>query len=80
MKYKMTTIVTNQEAKTYRFKFSKGFLENLKEFTRIHKFDDPKIFKESFGIWQEENKETILRETYSVYIFFFLHCQIYKKA
>ena len=63
MKYKMTTIVTKQEAKTYRFKFSKGFLENLKEFTRIHKFDDPKIFKESFGIWQEENKETILRET-----------------
>ena len=63
MKYKMTTIVTKQEAKTYKFKFSKGFLENLKEFTRIHKFDDPKIFKESFGIWQEENKETILRET-----------------
>lgn len=63
MKYKMTTIVTKQEAKTYRFKFSKGFIENLKEFTRIHKFDDPKIFKESFGIWQEENKETISRET-----------------
>ena len=33
MKYKMTTIVTKQEAKTYRFKFSKGFIENLKEFT-----------------------------------------------
>ena len=59
----MNTIGTKQEAKTYRFKFSKGFLENLKEFTRIHKFDDPKIFKESFGIWQEENKETISRET-----------------
>jgi hypothetical protein len=50
------------EGKTYRYKFSKAFLENLKEFTRIHKFDDPKIFKENFDEWKDENKEVIARE------------------
>tara|TARA_B100000886_G_scaffold339964_1_gene307174 strand:- start:13976 stop:14512 length:537 start_codon:yes stop_codon:yes gene_type:complete len=48
--------------KTYRFKFSKDFLEILKEFTRIHKFDEAKIFKENFNEWKDENKEVINRE------------------
>ena len=48
--------------KTYRYKFSKGFLENLKEFTRIHKFDEAKVFKEHFEEWKDENKEIISRE------------------
>tara|TARA_B100000963_G_scaffold325866_1_gene312433 strand:+ start:787 stop:1323 length:537 start_codon:yes stop_codon:yes gene_type:complete len=48
--------------KTYRFKFSKDFLENLKEFTRIHKFDDAKVFKENFDEWKDENKDVISRE------------------
>ena len=48
--------------KTYRFKFSKDFLEILKEFTRIHKFDEAKIFKENFNEWKDENKEVISRE------------------
>jgi len=49
-------------SKTYRYKFSKGFIENLKEFTRIHKYDEAKIFKENFDEWKEENKEIIQRE------------------
>ena len=48
--------------KTYRFKFSKDFLENLKEFTRIHKFDNAKVFKENFNEWKDENKDVISRE------------------
>ena len=48
--------------KIYRFKFSKGFLEFLKEFTRIHKFDETKVFKEKFDEWKEENIEVINRE------------------
>ena len=48
--------------KTYRFKFSKDFLENLKEFTRIHKFDNAKVFKENFNEWKDENKDVIRRE------------------
>ena len=58
----MSTQTEKPMSKTYRFKFSKGFLENLKEFTRIHKFDQPKAFKENFEIWKEENDETVSRE------------------
>ena len=59
----MSAQTDTMSAKTYRFKFSKGFLEHLKEFTRIHKFDDAKIFKEHFDEWKEENVEIINRET-----------------
>lgn len=48
--------------KTYRYKFSKGFIEELKEFTRIHKYDEAKVFKEHFDEWKEENQEIIQRE------------------
>ena len=58
----MSTQLEKPMSKTYRFKFSKGFLENLKEFTRIHKFDQPKAFKENFETWKEENDETVSRE------------------
>ena len=59
----MSAQTDTTSAKIYRFQFSKGFLENLKEFTRIHKFDDAKIFKEHFDEWKEENSEIITRET-----------------
>ena len=59
----MSAQTDTTSAKIYRFKFSKGFLEVLKEFTRIHKFDDAKIFKEHFDEWKEENSEIITRET-----------------
>jgi hypothetical protein len=59
----MSAQTDTTSAKIYRFKFSNGFLEHLKEFTRIHKFDDAKIFKEHFDEWKEENNEIINRET-----------------
>ena len=58
----MSAQMNTAPAKTYRFKFSKGFLEDLKEFTRIHKFDEAKVFKEKFDEWKEENSEIIARE------------------
>ena len=36
---------TKTNAKTYRYKFSKDFLVNLKEFSRIHKFMSPRYLK-----------------------------------
>ena len=59
----MSAQTDTTSAKIYRFKFSNGFLEHLKELTRIHKFDDAKIFKEHFDEWKEENNEIINRET-----------------
>ena len=58
----MSTQPVTSVSKTYRYKFSNEFLENLKEFTRIHKFDDAKVFKENFETWKEDNDETITRE------------------
>ena len=58
----MSAQTETKTIKTYRYKFSKGFLEDLKEFTRIHKFDEAKVFKEHFDEWKDENKEIINRE------------------
>jgi len=48
--------------KTYRYKFSGDFLEHLKEFSRIHRFDDSVTFKDNWEIWCKENKKIIETE------------------
>ena len=53
---------TKPSAKTYRYKFSSEFLVNLKDFARIHKFDEPSAFKDNWKIWCDENKEIIKEE------------------
>ena len=58
----MSSQIQQPANKTYRYKFSKGFIEELKEFTRIHKYDEAKVFKEHFEEWKDENKEIIQRE------------------
>ena len=54
---------TKPSAKTYRYKFSKDFLVNLKEFSRIHKFDEPQVFKDSWEEWCKTNKTIIDQES-----------------
>ena len=51
-----------QKVKTYRFKFTNEFLECLKDFSRIHRFDDSNSFKDNWEIWCDENKEIIDNE------------------
>lgn len=46
----------------YRFKFSDEMIERMKEFSRIHKFDDRNDFKESWQTWTKENSNTIDKE------------------
>ena len=41
----MTTLNAKTSFKTYRYKFSKGFLETLKEFTRNNNFDEARCLK-----------------------------------
>lgn len=50
------------KVKTYRFKFSTEFLECLKDFSRIHRFDDTVSFKDNWEIWCKENKEIVDNE------------------
>jgi len=54
----------NMDTKTkiYRFKFSPKFLEYLKDFSRIHRFDTAGAFKDNWEIWCDENKDIIEEE------------------
>lgn len=48
---------------TFRYKFSENFMGPLTEFARVHKFDDPKIFKENWQDWIKDNKELVNTES-----------------
>jgi hypothetical protein len=47
----------------YRFNFDNGIVSILKNFSKIHQYDDIETYKESWKLWVDENKETINRET-----------------
>lgn len=51
-----------RESKIYRFKFSENFLEILQQFSHLHQYDTPKIFKENYSKFTEEYKDIIIRE------------------
>ena len=50
------------EKKTYRFKFSTGFLEILTRFSIIHRYDVPKDFKEAFELFKDTFKNEVQSE------------------
>ena len=52
----------NAKTKIYRHKFSPKFLEYLKEFSRIHRYDTADAFKDNWEIWCDENKDIIEEE------------------
>ena len=60
----MMSDTKKKAAKTYRYKFSDKFLVHLKEYSRIHKFDDAPAFKDNWQIWCDENKEIIKTESH----------------
>ena len=51
------------KTKIYRFKFSPKFLEYLRYFSRIHRFDTAGGFKDNWEIWCDENKDIIEEES-----------------
>ena len=52
----------NAKTKIYRHKFSPKFLEYLKDFSRIHRYDTAGTFKDNWEIWCDENKDIIEEE------------------
>ena len=48
---------------TFRYKFSENFMGPLTEFARVHKFDDPKIFKEHWDDWIKSNNDLVKTES-----------------
>ena len=66
----MSSEISNpvSKGKIFRFKFSQNFLPFLEEFARLHRYDDPKMFKERWKYWIEEHKDLINREKNSLEI------------
>ena len=52
----MSTTIQNQTP-IYRFKFSQDFTELLFQFSKVHQYDDRKVFKEEWEKWVEENRD-----------------------
>jgi hypothetical protein len=46
----------------HRYKFTQAFMDELYEFSKIHQFDDRKLFKEAWTIWLEESDTLIQNE------------------
>jgi hypothetical protein len=46
----------------FRYKFTEEFMEELYQFSKIHQYDERKVFKESWTVWTEENDEIISKE------------------
>ena len=46
----------------YRYKFSSNVLNDIQEFTNVHKYDEPDIFREHWEMWAKENIDIIRRE------------------
>jgi hypothetical protein len=53
----------NIDKNIYRFTFNNAFTEELFRFSKIHQYDDRKVFKEAWDIWAEDNEEIISEET-----------------
>lgn len=55
------------DATTYRYEFTKAFCEILEDFAKLHKYDDRHLFKDSWTLWADDNKEWIERECELLY-------------
>lgn len=43
----------------YRFKFCNDIMDLITEFSKVHQFDDRKIYKEKWSEWLEENCDAV---------------------
>ena len=56
-------IIEKKNFNIYRYKLSDHIIELIKEFINYHKYDDRKIYKESWNDFCKEYNDIILRET-----------------
>lgn len=60
------SVISNESSSTdnlniniYRFKFLEEFCQDLYEFSKVHQYDERKMFKESWTQWAEDNTNII---------------------
>ena len=58
----MSSKISSNEGKIYRYTFTDEFQKKLIEFTNIHKFDDVTIFREYWDEWLISNNNIVLAE------------------
>jgi len=46
----------------YRYKFTQEFMDELYQFSKIHQYDDRKVFKDAWKIWVEDNDTIVSGE------------------
>ena len=52
----------NTNINIYRYKFTDEFTNELFKFSKIHQYDDRKVFKEAWNIWIENNDNLVNSE------------------
>lgn len=53
-------------ATIHRYKFTQLFMDELYKFSKVHQYDERKLFKESWTIWIEETHELVKNEEYRI--------------
>ena len=56
------TDIEDRRIQIYRYEFTKEFMNLLFEFSKIHQYDDRKVFKEEWKKWIKVNKEQVDNE------------------
>lgn len=46
----------------YRYKFTIEFMEKLYQFSKIHQYDDRRVFKEEWENWIDDNDDSVSQE------------------
>ena len=60
-------MTSKKQTSTFRFKFTEPTLNLLKEFSIIHQYDKPKVFKEAFEEFVENNNDIIGKEKFILF-------------
>lgn len=54
--------MTDNQNNIYRYKFDDTVANELDRFSKVHQYDDRKVFKEAWTEWMKENEELINNE------------------
>jgi hypothetical protein len=54
--------IDNFNVNIYRYKFTEEFTSELFKFSKIHQYDERKVFKEAWTNWMEENEDIVNEE------------------
>jgi hypothetical protein len=55
-------IIPDINIQIYRYKFTDEFMNALYIFSKVHQYDDRKVFKEAWEVWLEENNNNVSTE------------------